>query len=54
MDFKAKLKALHLPKSYEGLHVLDVGCGDGSFCRDAVQRDAKSVTGIDVCAHGGG
>src|SRR5690348_8544133 len=40
------LRAL-LPE-FEGLSVLDLGCGFGWFCRWARERGAASVLGIDV------
>ncbi|HEY7789840.1 MAG TPA: class I SAM-dependent methyltransferase [Vicinamibacterales bacterium] len=37
-----------LPEEMAGLRVLDLGCGFGWFCRWALDRGARSVTGIDV------
>jgi ubiquinone/menaquinone biosynthesis C-methylase UbiE len=36
-----------LPKM-EGLNVIDLGCGYGWFCRDARQKGAKHVLGLDI------
>jgi ubiquinone/menaquinone biosynthesis C-methylase UbiE len=36
-----------LPKM-EGLNVVDLGCGYGWFCRDARQKGAKHVLGLDI------
>jgi len=38
---------------YKGKTVLDLGCAGGFFCRDAVDRGAKKVTGIDLNGEGG-
>ncbi|CAF1465310.1 unnamed protein product [Didymodactylos carnosus] len=32
----------------EGLNVIDLGCGYGWFCRDARQKGAKHVLGLDI------
>jgi ubiquinone/menaquinone biosynthesis C-methylase UbiE len=32
----------------QGLNVVDLGCGYGWFCRDALQKGAKHVLGLDV------
>lgn len=34
--------------SFEGLTVLDVGCGKGSLCVDMASKGAKKVLGIDI------
>lgn len=36
-----------LPQSFEGLHLLDIGCGFGDFARSACEQGAASVVGID-------
>jgi len=36
-----------LPQSFEGLHLLDIGCGSGDFARFAHKQGAASVVGID-------
>lgn len=36
-----------LPKM-EGLNVIDLGCGYGWFCREARERGAKHVLGLDI------
>ncbi len=33
--------------SIDGLHVLDLGCGDGTFARQAIELGAASYRGID-------
>ena len=33
-----------------GLEMLDSGCGEGRFCRIIVERGAKRVLGVDLCA----
>jgi hypothetical protein len=42
------LAAIRLPESLAGLKVLDVGCGDGYFCREAKLRGAAQVIGVDA------
>ncbi|CAF3399875.1 unnamed protein product [Rotaria socialis] len=32
----------------EGLNIVDLGCGYGWFCRDARQKGAKQVLGLDI------
>jgi len=34
--------------SFEGLRVLDVGCGHGSLCVDIASKGAKKVIGVDI------
>ena len=34
--------------SMSGKRVLDIGCGTGGFCREAVRRGASSVLGMDI------
>lgn len=38
-----------LPK-LDGLNIVDLGCGYGWFCREARQRGAKNVLGMDISA----
>jgi ubiquinone/menaquinone biosynthesis C-methylase UbiE len=33
----------------QGLEVLDVGCGEGRFCRMLVDHGAERVLGVDLC-----
>lgn len=33
---------------FEGLKVLDIGCGHGSLCVDVASKGAKKVVGIDI------
>jgi len=40
-----------LPTSFDGLRVLDLGCGFGDFARKARKRGARTVVGIDVSAN---
>lgn len=47
-DSFAKLERLGLPERLDGLHVLDLGCNEGFFCINALNRGAASVTGIDA------
>jgi len=42
-----KLKTLHLPESFEGLSVLDVGAWDGFFSFEAERRGASRVVALD-------
>ncbi|EKD49795.1 MAG: methyltransferase type 11 [uncultured bacterium] len=37
--------------SFDGLSVLDVGCGHGSLCVDIASKGAKKVVGIDTNGH---
>lgn len=37
-----------LPASLHGLRVLDLGCGFGYFAREARQRGARQVVGVDL------
>ena len=37
-----------LPRSFCGLSVLDLGCGEGWFCRWAMSQGAARVCGMDV------
>ena len=46
-DSKAKLQALRLPQSFSGKEVLDLGCNEGFFCMESLQRGATRVVGID-------
>lgn len=39
-----------LPESFEGLRVLDLGCGFGNFARKARELGARSVVGVDISA----
>ena len=41
-----KLNKLYLP-SLEGLSVLDIGCNEGFFCFEALNKGAKRTVGID-------
>jgi tRNA (mo5U34)-methyltransferase len=43
----AKLRRLHLPESFAGRSVLDIGAFDGFFSFDAEQRGAAEVLAID-------
>jgi SAM-dependent methyltransferase len=36
------------PPSLEGASVLEIGCGEGSFCLEAKRRNADRVVGIDM------
>ncbi len=38
---------LHLPESYAGKSVLDIGAWDGYYCFDAVRRGARDVLAAD-------
>ena len=42
-----KLEKLCMPDSFKGLYVLDIGCNEGFFCIDAINRGANRVVGID-------
>lgn len=39
--------AIHAVTDWSGKHVLDIGCGDGSFTRELCQTGAASVLGVD-------
>lgn len=43
-----KLQALSLPERMDGWSVLDIGCNEGFFCKEASRRGAASVVGIDL------
>lgn len=47
-DSSHKLGRLKLPGSLTGKSVLDIGCNEGFFCNQALQRDAEKVVGIDM------
>ena len=46
-DSSLKLSRLRLPSDMSGMHVLDIGCNEGFFCRIAKERGAERVVGID-------
>ena len=46
-DSPSKLAALHLPTNMSGKTFLDVGCNEGFFCGEAIQRGAIRVVGYD-------
>jgi SAM-dependent methyltransferase len=43
-----KLQCIKLPEDLSGLSVLDIGCNEGYFCREAIRRGASRVVGIDM------
>jgi len=43
-----KLACIKMPDDLSGKTVLDIGCNEGFFCREAVRRGAESVVGIDM------
>lgn len=47
-DFTARPRVLDALGCIEGLHVLDVGCGEGFVARQIAAAGAASVFGIDV------
>lgn len=47
-DSSHKLSRLKMPGDLSGKRVLDIGCNEGFFCNQALQRNAASVTGIDM------
>lgn len=47
-DFSTRVHYLRLPDSFDNMRILDIGCGEGNFCLDAVKRGASEVIGIDV------
>lgn len=47
-DYSARPFVLDLCGSFEGLSVLDIGCGEGYVSREIVKRGAKNVLGIDI------
>jgi tRNA (mo5U34)-methyltransferase len=49
-DTPAKLKRLHLPPSFAGKTVLDIGAWDGFFSFEAERRGASRVMAIDSYA----
>lgn len=44
----AKLACLHLPEDLSGKTVLDIGCNEGYFVREALRRGATKAVGIDM------
>src|SRR5215211_5001748 len=46
-DSQHKLERLLLPPSLAGKRVLDIGCNEGFFSREAARRGAARVVGID-------
>ena len=46
-DTPAKLKRLHLPPSFAGKTVLDIGAWDGFFSFEAERRGASRVVAVD-------
>src|SRR4029079_17104745 len=40
-------QAIHAITNWTGKHVLDIGCGDGTFTRELCQTGAASVLGVD-------
>lgn len=47
-DSSYKLTRLKMPDQLTGKTVLDIGCNEGFFCNQALQRDAAKVVGIDM------
>jgi 2-polyprenyl-3-methyl-5-hydroxy-6-metoxy-1,4-benzoquinol methylase len=44
-----RIKDMHLDEiDFKGKTVLDIGCSEGFFCRYAIDRGARKVTGIDL------
>lgn len=48
IDSRKKLKKLFLPVDLSGKTVLDIGCAEGFFLREAIERGAKIAKGIDI------
>lgn len=46
-DSSYKLTRLKMPANLTGKTVLDIGCNEGFFCNQALQRNAEKVIGID-------
>jgi SAM-dependent methyltransferase len=46
-DSSAKLAAIGLPEDLTGKSLLDLGCNEGFFCREALRRGATKVVGVD-------
>lgn len=54
-DTPAKLRRLHLPESFAGRTVLDIGAWDGFFSFEAERRGASRVVAVDsYCWRGDG
>lgn len=47
VDNFRKLDRLKIPDSLQGKKVLDIGCNEGFFCKQTLDRGAASVVGID-------
>ncbi len=46
-----KLPMLDIPTDLTGKSVLDIGCSEGFFAREAEQRGASRIVGIDTAPH---
>lgn len=46
-DSAKKLECLNLPPDMTGMGVLDIGCAEGFFCMESLNRGAQRVVGID-------
>lgn len=47
-DYSARPFVLNLCEPFQGLHVLDIGCGEGYVGREMLKRGAGHITGIDI------
>lgn len=48
IDSEKKLGVLRIPQDLSGSTVLDIGCAEGFFLREAIKRGAIQATGVDV------
>lgn len=48
VDSFHKLSRLQMPNDLRGKKVLDIGCNEGFFCKQALNRGASYVVGIDA------
>ncbi|MEG1680752.1 MAG: class I SAM-dependent methyltransferase, partial [Stenotrophomonas sp.] len=47
-DSSAKLVKLRFPTEFAGKSFLDIGCNEGFFCLEAINRGATSAVGVDI------
>lgn len=48
IDSREKLKKIFLPTNLSGKTLLDIGCAEGFFLREAVKRGCRFAKGVDI------